>query len=92
MSKFTDGTILDKLDNLEAPTIVKIYTKIIRRKYKRRKSYAYPKHLVPVSACYNELIVEFLEKRLEEKIYILGKTMHLTLTQQKNEVTQNDNK
>ena len=36
MAKFTDGNILDKLDDLEAPSIVKIYTKIIRRKYKRR--------------------------------------------------------
>ena len=36
MAKFTDGNILDRLDDLESPPIVKIYTKIIRRKYKRR--------------------------------------------------------
>jgi hypothetical protein len=92
MAKFTDGNILDKLDDLEAPPIVKIYTKIIRRKYKRRYPYAYPKHLVPVSACYNKLIIEFLEKPLEEKIYILGETMHLTLTRRKGEATKNGNK
>ena len=74
MVKFTDDNILDRLDDLEAPSaIVKIYTKIIRRKYKRRYPYAYPKHLVPVSASYNKLIVDFLEKPLEEKIYILAR-------------------
>jgi hypothetical protein len=92
MAKFTDATILDKLDDIESPSIVKIYTKIIRRKYKRRYPYAYPKHLIPVSARYNELIVEFLEKRLEERIYILGETMHLTLTRRKSEAPQNGNK
>ena len=92
LPNFTEGNILDRLDDLEASPLVKIYTKIIRRKYKRRYSYAYPKHLVPVSACYNELIVNFLEKRLEEKIYILGETMHLTLTRRKGEATQNGNK
>jgi hypothetical protein len=92
MAKFADGNILDRLDDLEAPSLVKIYTKIIRRKYKRRYPYAYPKHLVPVSARYNELIVDFLEKRLEEKIYILGETMHLTLTRRKSEAPQNGNK
>jgi hypothetical protein len=92
MAKFTGGNILDKLDDLEAPPLVKIYTKIIRRKYKRRYPYAYPKHLIPVSARYNELIVEFLEKRLEERIYILGETMHLTLTRRKSEAPQNGNK
>ena len=88
----SDVSILDKLDDLEAPPLVKIYTKIIRRKYKRRYPYAYSKHLVPVSARYNELIVEFLEKRLEEKICILGETLHLTLTRQKGEVKQNGKK
>jgi hypothetical protein len=92
MAKFTDGNILDSLDDLEASPLVKIYTKIIRRKYKRRYPYAYPKHLVPVSARYNELIVEFLEKRLEEKIYILGETMLLTLARRKGEAIQNGNK
>jgi hypothetical protein len=51
-----DGSILNRLDDLEAPSIVKIYTKIIRRKYKRRYPYAYPKYLVPVSARYNKLV------------------------------------
>ena len=93
MAKFTDGNILDRLDDLEAPPMVKIYTKIVSRKYKRRYPYAYPKHLVPVSARYNELIVEFLvEKRLEERICILGETMYLMLTRRKVEVTQNGNK
>jgi hypothetical protein len=93
MAKFTDGNILDRLDDLEAPPLVKIYTKIISRKYKRRYPYAYPKHLVPVSACYNELIVDFLkEKRLEERIYILGETMLLALTRRKGEAPQNGNK
>ena len=92
MAKFADGDILDRLDDLEAPSLVKIYTEIIRRKYKRRYRYAYPKHLVPVSACYNELIVDFLERRLEEKIYILGETMLLTLTRRKGEATQSGNK
>ncbi len=91
MAKFTDGNVLDMLNDLEEPSIVKIYTKIIGRKYKRRY-YAYPKHLVPVSARYNERIVEFLEIRLEEKIYILCETMLLELTQRKSEATQNGNK
>jgi len=52
MAKFTDGNILDKLDFLEAPSMVKIYTEIIRRKYKRRFLYAYSKYLVSVSARY----------------------------------------
>jgi len=72
--------------------MVKIYTKIIRRKYKRAYPYAYPKYLVPVSASYNELVEGFLGKSLDEKIYILGDTIHLTLTRQKVEVRQNDNK
>lgn len=92
MAKFTDDNFLDKLDDLEAPPLVIIYTKIIGRKYKRQCPYAYPKHLVPVSARYNERIAEFLEKRLEERIYILGETMHLTLTRRKSEATQNGNK
>jgi hypothetical protein len=92
MAKIADGNILDRLDDLEAPPIVKIYTKIIRRKYKRRYPYAYPKYLVPVSARYNKLILKFLEKPLEEKISVIGETMHLTLTQRKGEATQNDNK
>jgi hypothetical protein len=92
MAKFSYGNILDKLDDIEEPSIVKIYTKIIGRKYKRRY-HAYPKHLVPVSACYNELIVDFLkEKSLEERIYILEETMLLTLTRRKSEATQNGNK
>jgi hypothetical protein len=92
MAKLTNGNILDMLDDLEEPSIVKIYTDIIRRKYKRRIPYAYPKHLVPVSARYNELIVDFLGRPLEEKIYILGETMLLTLTRRKSEATQNGNK
>lgn len=72
--------------------MVKIYTKIIRRKYKRQNRYVYAKHLVPVSADYNKLIAEFLEKPLDEKIYIIGETLHLTLTRRKSEATQNDNK
>ncbi len=92
MAKFIDDHILDRLDDLEAPPMVKIYMKIIRRKYKRRYPYTYPKYLVPVSVRYNKLILEFLEKPLEEKISILGETMHLTLTRRKSEVAQNGNK
>jgi len=94
MAKLTDHNILDMLDDLEAqePTIMKIYTEIISRKYKRQQPYAYPKHLVPVSACYNELITDFLDRRLEEKIYILGETMLLALTRRKGEATENGNK
>jgi hypothetical protein len=47
------ATFSIKLDDLEEPSVVKIYTEIIRRKYKRR--YTYSKYLVPVSARYNEL-------------------------------------
>ena len=89
MAKFTDGNILDRLDDLEAPPMVKIYTKIVSRKYKRRYPYAYPKHLVPVSARYNELIVDFLRRPLEQKICIFGETMYLALTQQQSGVAQN---
>jgi hypothetical protein len=63
MAKFTDGNILDKLDDLEAPSIVKIYTKIIRRKYKRRFLYAYSKYLVPVSARYIGAIKSHMSSR-----------------------------
>jgi hypothetical protein len=91
MAKLTEGNILARLDDLEAPSIVKIYTKIIRRKYKRRYLYAYPKYLVPVSARYNKLVIAFLETPLEEKICILGETMLLTLTRRKGEGTQNGN-
>jgi hypothetical protein len=89
MAKFTDSNILDKLDDLEEPSIVRIYTNIIRTKYKRRDPYAYPKHLVPVSARYNELIVDFLRRPLEQKICIFGETMYLALTQQQNGVDKN---
>ena len=89
MAKFTDDNILDRLDDLEEPSIVRIYTNIIRKKYKRRYPYAYPKHLVPVSTRYNELIVDFLRRPLEQKICIFGKTMYLALTQQQNGVTKN---
>ncbi len=92
MVKFTESNFLDMLDDLEEPAIMKIYTHIIRPKYKRQTPYAYPKHLVPVSAKYNERIVEFLGRPLEEKIYILGKTMLLMLTQQEGEAPQNGNK
>jgi hypothetical protein len=92
MANFTEGNILDRLDDLEAPSMVKIYTKIIRRKYKRRYLYAYSKYLVPVSARYNKLVIAFLETPLEEKIYILGETMLLTLTRRKSEGPQNGRK
>ena len=92
MAEFTEGNILDRLDDLEAPSMVKIYTKIIRRKYKRRYLYSYSKHLVPVSACYNELIVDFLQRPLEEKIYIIGETMYLSLTKRASETTRNGKK
>jgi hypothetical protein len=92
MAKFTEDNILDRLDDLEEPSIVKIYTEMIRRKYKGRYRYTYSKYLVPVSARYNLLIMAFLEMALEEKIYILGETMHLTLTRRKSEATQNGNK
>ncbi len=92
MAKFTDSNFLDMLDDLEKPAIMKIYTHIIRPKYKRQTPYAYPKHLVPVSAKYNERILDFLDKPLEEKIYILGETMLLTLTRRKTEATKNGNK
>jgi hypothetical protein len=88
MAKLTDENILDKLDDIEEPSIIRIYSNIIRTKYKRRDPYAYPKHLVPVSARYNELIVDFLQRPLEEKICIFGETMYLALTKQ-NEATQN---
>lgn len=72
--------------------MMKIYTKMIRRKYKRGDPYVYPKYLVPVSAIYNEMIANFLQNPLEENIYIQGEIMHLTLTKQKSEVTQNGKK
>lgn len=92
MAKLTIGDSLNRLDDLEAPPIVKIYTKIIRRKYKRRYRYAYPKYLVPVSARYNKLILEFLEKPLEEKISVIGETMHVMLTKQQSGVTKDGKK
>ena len=90
MVKFTEGNILDRLDDIEEPSIVRIYSNIFRTKYKRRVPYAYPKHLVPVSARYNELVVDFLHRPLEQKICIFGETMYLALTQQQSEVTQNE--
>jgi len=89
VAKFTDKDILDKLDDIEAPPLVKIYTKIISRKYKRRYLYSYSKHLVPVSAKYNEVIVDFLRRPLEEKITIIGETMHIMLTKKQGEVPEN---
>jgi hypothetical protein len=89
MAKFTEGNILDKLYDIEEPSIIIIYSNIIRTKYKRRIPYAYPKHLVPVSARYNELIVDFLHRPLEQKICIFGETMYLALTQQQCGVTKN---
>ena len=89
MAKLTDANILDRLDDIEEPSIIIIYSNIIRTKYKRRDPYGYPKHLVPVSARYNELIVDFLRRPLEQKICIFGETMYLALTQQQNAVTKN---
>jgi hypothetical protein len=89
MSKFTGGNVLEMLDDLEEPSIIRIYTNIIRTKYKRKIPYAYPKHLVPVSARYNELIADFLRRPLEQKICIFGETMYLALTMQQSGVTQN---
>ncbi len=71
--------------------MVKIYTKIIRRKYKRGH-YDYPKHLVPVSASFNKLMVGFLKKSLDEHVYLDGETLHLTPTKQKGEVPKNADK
>ena len=89
MAKLTDDSILDRLDDIEEPSIIRIYSNIIRTKYKRRDPYAYHKHLVPVSARYNELIVDFLRRPLEQKICIFGETMYLALTQQHSGVTKN---
>ena len=89
MAKFVDNNILDRLDDIEEPSIIRIYSNIIYTKYKRRDPYGYPKHLVPVSARYNELIVDFLRRPLEQKICIFGKTMYLALTQQQNGVDKN---
>jgi hypothetical protein len=89
MAKFTESSILDRLDDIEEPSIIIIYSNMIRTKYKRRDPYAYPKHLVPVSARYNELIVDFLRRPLEQKICVFGATMYLALTQQQSGVTQN---
>jgi hypothetical protein len=89
MAKFVDNNILDRLDDIEEPSIIIIYSNIIRTKYKRRVPYSYPKHLVPVSARYNELIVDFLRRPLEQKICIFGETMYLALTKQQSEVPQN---
>jgi hypothetical protein len=36
MANFTEGSILDKLDDIEEPSIIIIYSNIIRTKYKRR--------------------------------------------------------
>ena len=36
MANLTDGSILDKLDDIEEPSIIRIYSNIIRTKYKRR--------------------------------------------------------
>jgi hypothetical protein len=69
--------------------LVKIYTKKIRRKYKRSQDpYVYPKYLVPVSASYNELIMDFLKKPLEEKITVSGETMHIMLTKEPGQAVQ----
>ena len=65
---------------------------MIYRKYKRGDPYVYPKHLVPVSASYNEVIADFLKKPLEEKIYIEGNKMHITLTKQESEAVKNGKK
>lgn len=92
MVKLKESNFLDMLDDLEQPSIMKIYTHIIRPKYKRQTPYAYPKHLVPVSARYNGRILDFLDRPLEEKIFILGKTLFLMLTQQEGEAPQNCNK
>ena len=90
MANFTEGNILDRLDDLEAPPIMRIYSRMIPKKYKRRISYAYPKYLVPVSARYSELIVDFLHRPLEEKICIIGETLYLALTKQQSEVNKDD--
>lgn len=87
MAKFADGNIFDRLDDLEAPPIIRIYSNIILTKYKRRVPYAYPKHLVPVSARYNDVIADFLHRPLEEKICIIGETLYLALTKRQSEVT-----
>ena len=89
MAKLTEGNILDRLDDIEEPSIIRIYSNIIHTKYKRRDPYGYPKHLVPVSARYNELIVDFLRRPLEQKICIFGETMYLALTQQHSGLIQN---
>ena len=60
--------------------LVKIYTKVIPRKYKNKTPYAYLKHLVPISVNYNQDIVGFLKVPLDEKIWIEGETLHLILT------------
>jgi hypothetical protein len=87
LAKFMDDSILDRLDDIEEPSVIIIYTNIIRTRYKRRIPYAYPKYLVPVSARYSELIVDFLHRPLEEKICIIGETLYLALTKQQSEVT-----
>jgi hypothetical protein len=92
MAKFTDVNIFDMLDDIEAPPIMRIYSRMIPKKYKRRCPYAYPKYLVPVSARYSEVIVDFLHRPLEEKICIIGETLYLALTKQQSEVNKDGGK
>jgi hypothetical protein len=73
-------------------TWLKSTPKLFAENTRTQNPYVYPKYLVPVSASYNETIMDFLKKPLEEKIYIQGETIHKTLTKQRSEVTQNGKK
>jgi hypothetical protein len=92
MAKLADVNILDRLDDLEAPPIMRIYSRMIPKKYKRRCHYAYSKYLVPVSARYSELIAGFLHRPSEQKICIIGETLYLALTKQQSEVNKDGGK
>ena len=71
MAKFTDGNILDRLDDLEAPSMVKIYSKIIRRIQEKDFSMLILRYLVPVSARYIGAI---------KRPYVLQEKLLLQLT------------
>lgn len=71
--------------------MVKIQTRIIRKKYKRSKPpYTYKQHLLPFPLTENQRLQPFLKKRLDIEMKIKDDTINLTLKKQDSEESKNE--
>ncbi len=73
--------------------MVKIQTRIIRKKYKRNQpEYEYKQHLIPIPLRRNDEMAPFLKQDLDLELGIKDDTVNLKLKKQKSGVPENGKK